>query len=173
MKASLASYTGIPLRRVVPLDWDHIWSEYKVTTTNDTSEENARPLWGVVDDSARNFAVRLEEGIGAWTRVLVISEKPEWSGDATDAYLRCSNTIGSSSDNGRVDPRHESNLKQYRSIIEESRMDPTGKSTQRKTVNGFVLEKAGMKAQDATAVIQKAVVDFHAGVKWWTIPHHS
>jgi len=176
LKAVLANYADITLRQSVPLDWDHTWSEYKTTT--DTTEKN--PVWGVVDDSARNFAVRLNEGIGAWTRVLVISDKPEWSGDVTDEYLRCSNNINSASNNddedvvnGRVDERHEHILMQYRTIIEESRMDATGKSTQKKTVNGFVLEKAGMKTQDVTAVIQKAVSDFDAGQKWWDVPHQS
>ena len=60
-----------------PLDWDHVWTEF---ATDDGG-------WGVHDAPARNFCARLDEGIGAWTRVLVVSADPSLCADATSAYL--------------------------------------------------------------------------------------
>ena len=84
-RAALAAYLGVPLRTALPLDWDHVWSEYRT----DAEEESWAIHEGVGDAPAANFAQRLEEGIGAWSVVLVIAAEPEHCCDATDEYLAC------------------------------------------------------------------------------------
>ena len=48
LRAWLAEAVGMPLRTIVPLDWDHVWSESR----DETSWQPPS------DDSARNFAAR-------------------------------------------------------------------------------------------------------------------
>ena len=58
----------MPLRAIVPLDWDHVWSEHG----------GPGGAWPPPrEPAARNFAARLDEGIGAWSGVLVVGSEPE------------------------------------------------------------------------------------------------
>ena len=76
LRAWLAEAVGMPLRTIVPLDWDHVWSESR----DETSWQPPS------DDSARNFAARLDEGIGSWTCVLAIHHESAHCEDVTDQY---------------------------------------------------------------------------------------
>lgn len=157
LRLSLARYLDIRLRLVVPLDWDHIWSEYN----SDTSEGDGR--WQVEDDSARNFACRLDEGIGSWTRVLAIGPTPELCGDVTSAYLSCEE------DGGMAEDFHEPNMPRYKQLVQTAREDKTGTTTQAKTVYGYVL--GSMDEQDITDILQHAAEDVQtpSGKAWWHI----
>lgn len=116
LRSWLAEALGVQLRTMVPLDWDHVWSEVAFPPTHaevafpPTHAEvafkpsragGASPLWlPPTDPDARNFAARLDEGIGAWTRVLGVSFDPRGCGCATEEYLRCAAA------GGRIDAAH-------------------------------------------------------------------
>ena len=126
-RSALASYLGVPLRVALPLDWDHVWSEYQQHDGQSSEHQQqgaaagaasssssaaaaetiiaeqhgeVRREWplevdgdgggevggeaggeegvwaiheGKGDAPAANFAARLDEGIGAWSGVLLIS----------------------------------------------------------------------------------------------------
>jgi hypothetical protein len=139
LRLCLAIYLDIPLRLVVPLDWDHIWSEYH---GGDTNNNGPGDCWQVQDDSARNFACRLEEGIGSWTRVLAFHPSSELCQDVTDTYLSCQG------DGGRAEDKHAPNMPRYRGLVKAARDDATGALTQAKTLHGYVLEQSRLTARN-------------------------
>ena len=161
-------------RTILPLDWDHVWSEYRST-------DNSIPKrWNLSrhDDNERNFVVRLDEGIGAFTRIFAICPTPQESGDVTDSYLTTTNQEGCenhdkkyddknthnrSSTTGRVDPRFENDIPRYQARITAARMDPTGATTQSKTVNGYAIQRANFTTDEITNEIQLAVHDYYYG----------
>eukprot|EP00980_Cylindrotheca_fusiformis_P027358 scaffold20120_cov133-Cylindrotheca_fusiformis.AAC.4 len=166
LRLNLASYLGIPIRTCVPLDWDHVWSEYQQSNdpkqcTQSTNDNK----WAVLDDSARNFAVRLDEGIGSWSRVLAVSPNPEWCGDVSAEYLSCHR---SSSADGRADDVHAPNMKRYRTMVETATADPSGSSMQAKTCNGYVLHRAGWTAESVTLEMKRAAGDY-GNQTWWQV----
>eukprot|EP00977_Amphora_coffeiformis_P027724 scaffold34637_cov187-Amphora_coffeaeformis.AAC.5 len=161
LRLSLASFIGIPLRSIVPLDWDHIWSEYS-SSSNTTTTTTTSSSWQVQDDSARNFACRLDEGIGAWAGVLAIHPNPAFCQDVTDSYLACRED-----DQGRADHQHKSHMNRYRETVFQARRDASGETTQTKTLNGFLLQQAGMTAKDITEVLGQASRDYSANKPWW------
>ena len=153
LRLLLAKYVEIPVRLVVPMDWDHVWSEYL----------DEKDGWQVVDDSARNFAARLDEGIGHWTRVWAIHPNAELCQDVTEDYLRCR-------PDGRADESsvQSNNMARYRNLVQQARQDNTGESTQAKTVNGYLLWRANFTDADITDAMQQAAVDY--GTKqWWEL----
>eukprot|EP00591_Stephanopyxis_turris_P008662 CAMPEP_0195521582 /NCGR_PEP_ID=MMETSP0794_2-20130614/18975_1 /TAXON_ID=515487 /ORGANISM="Stephanopyxis turris, Strain CCMP 815" /LENGTH=406 /DNA_ID=CAMNT_0040651163 /DNA_START=84 /DNA_END=1304 /DNA_ORIENTATION=+ len=151
LKKYLANALDIETRIVVPLDWDHVWSEMHF--------HNA---WRALDPNARNFASRLDEGIGAWTHVLALSTNPLQCDDITDAYLACA------SEGGRMDTERASEISRWKARVEEVRMDNTGLLTQARTLNGYVLREAQFSSQKIASVLQRAVADY--GIKpWWDI----
>lgn len=159
---NLSNYLGVSIRTCVPLDWDHIWSEYRDNTVDSKGEGT----WNVHDDSARNFAVRLDEGIGTWTRVLAISRDPNFCCDVTDEYLSCFKTKCNGT--GRADARHAPNMSRYRSQVLEANMDKDASMTQAKTLNGFVLQRANWAAEDVTRELKDAAKDYLSYSKaWW------
>ena len=163
LRLQLANYLNIPLRLCLPLDWDHVWSEFYDETSNNNNNNSPRASgWQVHDDSARNFAARLDEGMGAWTRVWVIHPDPQLCQDVTDDYLSCL------SQGGRADDRRAGDMERYVRTVETARVDATGDATQAKTVNGYVLERAKFDAQRITQELQKAAKDY--GIRaWWEI----
>ncbi|CAB9527768.1 expressed unknown protein [Seminavis robusta] len=169
LRSALAYYLDIPLRLVVPLDWDHIWSEYgnhpvDSSSTTGTGTDPNIITWQVEDDSARNFACRLDEGIGSWTRVLAIHPNPTLCQDVTNAYLSCQK------DGGRAEDQHDNNMPRYRQTIQSAREDPTGAMTQSRTLHGFVLEKGQLLTDDnqVTSILQHAANDHaHGNKDWW------
>jgi hypothetical protein len=154
LRMMLADYLQIPLRLCIPLDWDHIWSEFY----------NGR-CWEVPDDSARNFAVRLEEGIGAWTRLWVIHPNPDLCQDVTEDYFKCKSDEDGG---GRADDAFAGGMDGYRKIVEAARMDPTAEATQAKTLYGFVLERANFTSDRITEEMRKAVKDYGER-SWWQL----
>ena len=174
-------------RTILPLDWDHVWSEYRSTDSSSSADPaeatNNAPAsipkrWNLSrhDDNERNFVVRLDEGIGAFTRIFAICPTSKESGDVTDSYLTpttqegCANhdekyddknTHNRSSTTGRVDPRFANDLSRYQARITTARMDPTGATTQSKTVNGYAIQRANFTTDEITNEIQLAVRDYY------------
>jgi hypothetical protein len=167
LRLDLANYLGIPTRTCIPLDWDHVWSEVRRSPA-DSGDSDKVPSsssegeWAVRDDSARNFAVRLDQGIGSWTGVLAISPNPEWCCDVTDEYLQCRTAMGGA---GRADERFESEMDRYRNLVEHAKMDPFANATQARTLNGYALKRAGFTSSDITAAMRRAVHDY--GSRQW------
>lgn len=155
LRAWLASILGVELRAGIPLDWDHVWSECRV---GGADEESSR--WQVLDGNARNFAARLDEGIGAWTFVLTLGSNPKLCGDASEEYLRCQ------AEGGRADDRLVGEMQRWREVVHQSRLDSSGQTTQTRTLNGHVLHRAGFTAEHITRILQHAVSD-HGHSEWW------
>ena len=155
LRAALAQHLQVPLRAILPLDWDHVWSE---------TRRDADGRWiacqGPGEAPASNFAGRLDEGIGAWTRVLAISHEEEHTCDVTEEYLSCTAT------GGRADATLESQLPRFREAVQSARDDSGGELTQAKTVNGHVLHRAGFGSCEVTAILRDAVRD-HGVRGWW------
>lgn len=160
LRLTLAEYLDIPCRLAVPLDWDHIWSEYQSTTALPSPSS----AWKVHDGSARNFCCRLDEGIGSWTRVWAIHSNPEWCQDVTREYLKCQQN------EGRVDDHiTNDNMKRYEQIVQTAQKDSSGEFTQAKTVQGYLLERANMSDEDITVELRQAASDY--GTKeWYQLP---
>eukprot|EP00966_Prymnesium_polylepis_P252907 5846236-Prymnesium_polylepis.1 len=144
----------MPLRTIVPLDWDHVWSE--------AADDHGG--WRPPRDApARNFAGRLDEGIGAWTAVLAVSASPDGCACVTDEYLRCAGDDG-----GRTDAELAPQMARYRQRVAEALADASGERCQARTLNGHVLERAGFSATHVTAVLRRAVRD-HGRREWWEV----
>ena len=178
LRQMLAEYIRIPLRLCLPLDWDHIWSEFSGgasrqndTITDQTQHKDQSVCWKVDDESAQNFALRLDEGIGSWTRVFAIHPKAEYCEDVSDCYLKYQ------SEGGRVDDEvddgdtrlQQKRMTRYRQIVNEARNDSTANQTQAKTLNGYVLNRANFNSDRITKEIRKAVQDYRIGTSWWEI----
>lgn len=165
LRAWLAEYFGVELRAATPLDWDHIWSEYRC---------EGQLGWRVLDGSARNFAARLNEGIGAWTRVLALSPDAALCGDVSEEYLSCSGGeasaigAGDGARFGRADPDKAAHMPQWIATVESARRDASGRSTQTRTVSGHVVMRAGLSANDVTSVLRQATEDYGQRA-WWQI----
>ncbi|KAL3941614.1 MAG: hypothetical protein SGBAC_004062 [Bacillariaceae sp.] len=166
LRLHLASYLGIPIRVCLPLDWDHVWTEFLLPKENISGNDGtvADQAWGVRDDSARNFAVRLEEGIGSWTGVLAISPDPDWCEDVTNEYLSSRTQIKG----GRADDVHAAKMARYREVVNVARCDATGDSTQAKTVNGFVLKRANWSSIEVSATMKRACGEY-GSKEWWNL----
>jgi len=159
----LAEALGVQLRTMVLLDWDHVWSEVAFPPTHaevafpPSGAGGASPLWlPPTDPDARNFAARLDEGIGAWTRVLGVSFDPRGCGCDTEEYLRCAAA------GGRIDVAHAARLGEYRRLVHGARADPSGSSSQAGTLNGYVLAGAGFSDQQVTDVMARAAAQHGA-----------
>jgi len=157
LRLTLAEYLNIPVRLAVPLDWDHVWSEYE--------EEG---MWKVQDGSARNFCRRLDEGIGSWTGVWALHRNPDWCGDVTDEYL------ATQCNGGRADVRDDNkdnnSMERYEKIVRDAQNDASGNSTQAKTCYGYILARAKLSRDDLTMELRQAARDY--GTKeWWQLPH--
>ena len=157
LRLMLEDYLDIPVRLAVPLDWDHIWSEYKSSSGG----------WQVQDGSARNFCCRLDEGIGSWTRVWTIHTNPEWCQDVTQEYLAYQR------DGGRADDRDHygedcARMKQYEQKVQAAQKDLSGELTQAKTCNGYVLARANLSSEEITQELQRAARDY-GSKEWWQI----
>ena len=155
LRGALARHLHIPLRAILPVDWDHVWSEMRRE-----ADGAWVPCQGPGDAPAANFAGRLDEGIGAWTRVLAISADREQTADVTDEYLACC-TVG-----GRAEAALDKNMLRYRMVVDAAREDASGASTQAKTLNGHVLHRAGFGSEEVTAILRRAVAD-HGVRGWW------
>jgi hypothetical protein len=157
LRLTLADYLKIPVRLVVPLDWDHVWSEYQSSSSNTS--------WEVQDGSARNFARRLDEGIGSWTRVWAISSNAEWCQDVTREYLMY-RRVG-----GRADHRnnHDSNeMSRYKETVRKAQNDSTGQLTQAKTCYGYMLARANFTDDVITKELQRAATEY-GDKEWWQL----
>jgi len=166
LQSWLADYFAIETRIALPLDWDHIWVECRY------GEDEA---WHVLDNSARNFASRLDEGIGAWTHVLTFGDKVDFCGEVTSEYLSCasdSDLKGGQDmevrNNGRADPHLILQMPHWRSLVLSAREDASGQSAQAKTVNGHVLYIAGFTDLQISSIIKQAVLDCGES-KWWDV----
>lgn len=165
LRLRLAEYLGIKVRTAIPLDWDHVWSEHLCDGGGEWDRLGGgydRGSWHVHDGSARNFAVRLNEGIGAWTGILVVSAEPDLCGDVTDEYLSCQ------SEGGRADDEHAHGMARWRSIVEASRKNSTGEQTQARTVKGYAIFRAHMTGEEVTAEMRRAATD-HGTSSWWQV----
>ena len=155
LRAALARHLNVPLRAIFPLDWDHVWSEQR---------READGVWvpcqGPGDAPTANFAGRLDEGIGAWTRVLAISADSEQTADVTDEYLECCGA------GGRADAALDKDMPRYRKVVGAACVDASGAATQAKTLNGHVLHRAGFGTGEVTAILRRAVAD-HGVRGWW------
>lgn len=177
LRLALANYLGIQVRLCIPLDWDHIWSEYNFFSEGAT-DTDTDTYWQVHDDSARNFAVRLDEGIGAWTGILGIHPDPNLCQDLTSTYLRCSAATDTVQDaslqhnnpfSGRADPCHCAEMTRFRQIVESAQADESGNVTQAKTVVGNLLRRAAMTSDDITAALRCASIDYRRNIGWWEV----
>lgn len=194
LKLDLANYLGIVrTRTILPLDWDHIWSEYTAINNDNNSIDNNNDddndaddcdggdlslssslIWNLRrNDDERNFIVRLDEGIGSFTRIFAISPHPSDCGDVTDSYLQCQSEEekeeSSSSGNrghGHVDNHFFTNdngkkMDRYREQILTARNDHTGSTTQSNTVIGYTIQRANLTTTEITNEIQNAVKDYN------------
>ncbi len=170
LRLALAKCLGIQLRTCIPLDWDHVWSEYGTSTLKGVSPPGSID-WQVQDDSAKNFAVRLDEGIGAWTGILGIHPNPTLCQDLTSEYLQCRKTSANGevfSHSGRAEVVHSAEMSRYSKIVKNARLDESGATTQAKTMVGHLLQQAGMTADDVTNELKRAALDY--GKKgWWEV----
>lgn len=121
--------------------------------------------WQVHDENARNFAVRLDEGIGSFTGVLAISPNPNLCMDVTDEYLQCRKSVD---DRGRADQQHESQMTRYRDVVVKARKDSTGSITQAGTLNGYVIQRANLTSHDVTNEMRKAALEYGSR-GWWQV----
>ena len=160
LRLSLAKYLGISVRMAVPLDWDHVWTEFRCASS-DNKNDNTK--WQVEDDSARNFACRLDEGIGMWTGVLALHPDPALCEDATDDYLR------SQQNGGRTDNEHNEKLDDYQSRVEDARSDSSFAKTQAGTGAGYIIHRAQLRSGEVTDIIKQSAVDFERKKKWWDL----
>ena len=154
LKLDLAAYLGIQVRTCIPVDWDHVWNEYLPA-----GEETAE--WAVCDENARNFAVRLDEGIGSWTGVLAIHPDPALCGDVTDRYLSCK------SQGGLADDHFAPEMDKYREKVSMARKDASGESTQARSVIGYAFERAGFDKATIEREMRRAVKDYKSGSSCW------
>jgi hypothetical protein len=159
LRLDLANYLGIPIRTCVPLDWDHVWSEYGCYRGIDTAPQQ----WMVLDNSARNFAVRLDEGIGFWTGVLAIHPHPDLCEDVTQQYLSIQGLRG-----GRADIRFNQEMPRYRKILGMTKEDASGAMTQAGTVMGYALQRAGFDEANITAEMKLAAKEYRTR-SWFDI----
>lgn len=160
LRLSLAYYLGVSVRMVLPLDWDHVWTEF-CSIPSDYSTSNCE--WQVDDDSARNFACRLDEGIGAWTGVLALHPDPKLCEDVTDMYLR------SQLDGGRADNEHSERLDDYRSRIMTARSDESFTKTQTGTGAGYLIRQAQLSSEEVTDILRQAANDYMLEKNWWDL----
>ena len=169
-RLTLAHYLKIPVRLVVPLDWDHVWSEYQATSsTSTTAAAAASVVWQVEDESARNFCCRLDEGIGSWTRVWAIHSNPEWCQDVTQDYLTCQENGGRADDRIRHDNDNSTHaMERYAQLVQTARKDALGELTQAKTIHGHVLERANLSDEEITRELQQVTRDY-GKQKWWEL----
>ncbi|KAL7528903.1 hypothetical protein ACHAWF_002758 [Thalassiosira exigua] len=166
LRLTLAKYLDIPVRLVVPLDWDHVWSEYRGSADTATT-----PLvsssWQVHDGSARNFCCRLDEGVGSWTGVWALHPDPDWCQDVTQDYLRF-REIGGRADDRAGHSGGNDSMKRYRQTIQNARRDASGGLTQARTANGYLLDRAKLSNEDITEQLQEAARDYESR-KWWQL----
>jgi len=158
LRTALAAHLGVSLRSAVPLDWDHVWSEFK-------GDDGAS--WviheGPGDAPAANFARRLDEGIGSWTGVIVISPEAEQTCDITDEYLACK------AEGGRADPSVAADMPRFVDTVRKAREDTTGGATQARSINGHIVySRAGFTSAEVTAVVRRAVEE-HGTNAWWEL----
>lgn len=163
LRLDLANYFGfVSIRSIVPLDWDHIWSEFRIIDEDgeDCCDEDSRDFekWRLKDDD-RNFAARLDEGIGSWTAVFAVSPNPDLCRDLTNSYLSCEST------GGCADNHFMGEMKRYRRRITETRTDHSGAMTQAGTVNGYAVQRAKLTSSKITSIIQRAAKEY--GSRTW------
>lgn len=202
LRAWFAEALGVKQRTIVPLDWDHVWSEVafpaNVQCTDSTSAEissvlNETSLSGTssrgvkwsppTDDAARNFVVRLDEGIGSWTHVLAVGPEPSACACVTEQYLSCVTTDvmeNAESDHrscqhGRADSQYANRMERYRTRVLNARRDDSGKLCQAGTINGYVLHAAGFTDAHISTVMGRAAAQ-HAfarprggSIAWWVV----
>jgi hypothetical protein len=154
LRLTMAGYLNVNVRLAMPLDWDHVWSEYNESPT-------AASAWQVRDGSDRNFCCRLDEGIGSCTRIWAIHPNPNWCKDVTQDYLACQQKGGRTDNN--ID---DEAMERYEKIIKNAREDRMGGLTQAKTVNGYVLNRANLSDDIITAELQIAARDY-GKKEWW------
>ena len=163
LRLDLARYLGfISIRTIVPLDWDHIWSEYRAIDEDGMDHcdgfHHASGTWKLRDDDS-NFVARLDEGIGSWTGLLAVSPDPEFCSDVTNFYLSCQNK------GGRANNQYMSDMKRYRQKITETRKDDSGSLTQAGTVYGYAIQRAGLTSSEITSIMKTAVKEY--GTRTW------
>jgi predicted RNA-binding Zn-ribbon protein involved in translation (DUF1610 family) len=164
LRLDLASYLGVSIRTCLPLDWDHVWSEFSVAANREIatcSDDGQHHKWNLHDDNDRNFVARLDEGIGSFTFVWAISPNPDWCEDVTDSYLSCQNKEPP----GRAQDNFHLEMEQYRRLIDKARSDNTGSSTQARTVYGYAIHRAGLTSDHITAEMKRAVKEY--GTQPW------
>lgn len=161
LRLSLANYLEIPIRSILPLDWDHIWSEIGVSKENDGTVH-----WDALDPNESNFCCRLDEGIGSWSGVWAVHPDPAFCQDVTCEYLSCRDN---STMRGRADTDHESSLRKYKETVDKSRSDRNGDLTQASTIYGYALQRAGLESNElVTKELQEAARDFGSR-GWWEV----
>ena len=161
LRLDLANYLGcVSVRTLLPLDWDHIWSEFRIADAggegNDDGDGGSQ--WRQGEDD-RNFAARLDEGIGAWTGILAVSPDPRSCGDATERFLSTTRQGGDAADRLRPD------MARHRRRVAAARGDGSGASTQAGTVNGHAIERAGLSSAEVTRIMRKAAQEY--GSRAW------
>ncbi|OEU11151.1 hypothetical protein FRACYDRAFT_246262 [Fragilariopsis cylindrus CCMP1102] len=153
LKLDLANYLSIGIRTVLPLDWDHIWKSWHLR--KDKDEE-------------RNFVLRLDEGIGSFTRIFAICPTPNECGDITDLYFlkACRHSLSPNKDHNQANEDDDNNnnnnnnsnnkveeeksMNRYYQIIDEARRDNTGSKTQSNTVNGYAIHRSKLTATEVS-----------------------
>ncbi len=151
LRLDLAYHLGfVSIRTIVPLDWDHIWSEFRISL-EDGDDFNTD--WKQKEDDS-NFAARLDEGIGSWTRVLAISPNPDLCRDATSSFLSCQCDGGQANDNFIDD------MNRYRDQVLKARKDSHGSLTQAGTVSGYAIQRAGLSGSQITLIMKRAAKDY-------------
>ncbi|CAE8677503.1 unnamed protein product, partial [Polarella glacialis] len=148
LKAWLARYLGVRLRVCCPLDWDHVWTEVWDGIA-----------WKPLDPNCLNFARRLHEGIGSWTRVLAIGT-PGSGKDAADAGEASEEVTEAYFARAGGSPEE---LRNWRATVDAARADASGASTQSRTLCGHVLQVARFDDLRITQELRSAQADFDLG----------
>ena len=166
LRLDLANYFGfISIRTIIPLDWDHIWSEFHIIDEDGDSDHDevsyTSKNWRIRDDDS-NFAARLDEGIGYWTKILAVSPNPDFCGDVTNYYLLSECKGGHASDNMMRD------MNRYRQCVSRARQDHSGLFTQAGTVNGYVIQRAGLTSPEITSIMKRAATEY-GNQTWYQI----
>ena len=165
LRLDLANYLGfISIRTLIPLDWDHIWSEFRIIDSDiENNCDDQSSCWRLRDDDG-NFAARLNEGIGSWTRILAVSPNPDFCRDVTNEYLSVTCQGGKASDHIMSD------MQQHRLRVMKTREDHSGSSTQAGTVNGYAIHRAGLTSAEITLIMERAAKEYGRR-KWYQVQH--
>ena len=94
--------------------------------------------------------------------MLAVSPNPDFCRDVTSNYLSCE------CDGGLANNQFMENIIRYRQRVIEARKDYSGNLTQARTVNGYVIERAGLSSSEITSIMKRAAEEY-GNRKWYEV----